>query len=401
MADLETENIEVKYKLRSIRELFQGDIILHPLFRDDGLMLINKYTKLTQTYIKKINAYYNKPFSVIVIENNEDFSKFLINKGYETDDFIKMLTQVAEATKEFSIIPMSVELYLGTKIKPKVIKEENSEVNEDYSIIIDTLASTPFWNIIEENLDSPIAQNRIKNVKNILIDKLCTDVELLNLLKLMKKHDDLLILHSINMLCISLNLAACLEMKEEELIELSFCALFCSIGFINFPPKDYHHYLRKKVHNEFADKVIKSSIKILSKTEFCRSKNIIYGVLDRYETYNGEGAPLKKRGKEISLFGRILCIVSIYERLVSGYFMDNPFSHNEAIDIMWNDERNIIDLDILKIFIFRTTIYKIGQPTLFYFGKQGKIIGFSNYIEAPIYPIVEYSDGTIINYYGG
>lgn len=399
------------FKLKNICELIPGDILLHPLFRDDGLMLINKYTKLTPFYTKKINLYYTKDCLAIVVENLEDFKKFLIQKLFESNEYIEALKKVVEANKGFSNESMSIELYLGTKFENNpVVKaaeadeepviEKQTEIGEDYSLILNTLTSTPFWNSIENFLEAPAAQARVNNVKTNLISRLSTDNQLLELLKKMKEYDELLILHQINKLCVSLSIGACLEMKEEELTQLSFCVLFSCIGFVNLHQAEYYSYLRKKVHNELADKIISNSINILSKTEFCRSKNIIYGVLDQYEMFNGGGAPLKKKGKDISLFGRILFIASIYERLVNGYFNESAFSHNEAIDIIWNDENQKMDMDIIKIYIYRTNIYKIGQSTLLYFGKSGEIIGFTNYLDAPIYPVIKYSDGTIIDYYG-
>ena len=363
-------------------------------------MLINKYTQLTLFYTKQINLYYTKDFLVIVVGNLEDFRKFLTHKVFESDEYIETLKKVVEVTKEFSRVPVSIELYLGTKLKNKAGVDENIEVDEVYNFILNTLASTPFWNSIDNNIEEPMAQARVKNAKNILINRISTENQLLNLLKSMKEYDELLILHSINKLCISLLIGACLEMKEDELVQLSLCALFSCIGFLNLQQTEYYSYLRKKVDNELADKIISNSINILSKTEFCRSRNIIYGIFDQYEMYNGGGAPLKKNGKDISLFGRILFISSMYERLVNGYFAENAFSHNEAIDIMWSDEKQKMDIDIIKIYVYRTNIYKIGQSTLFYFGKQGEIIGFSNYLDAPIYPIVKYSDDTVIDYYG-
>ena len=44
------------YEIKSIKELKRGNIVLHPIFRPDGLLLINRYKSLTESIILHIQS---------------------------------------------------------------------------------------------------------------------------------------------------------------------------------------------------------------------------------------------------------------------------------------------------------------------------------------------------------
>ena len=45
------------YIAKTIADLIPGDISLHPIYREDGLLLVNKYTVLTSLLIKQIHIH--------------------------------------------------------------------------------------------------------------------------------------------------------------------------------------------------------------------------------------------------------------------------------------------------------------------------------------------------------
>lgn len=71
-------------------------------------------------------------------------------------------------------------------------------------------------------------------------------------------------------------------------------------------------------YNSIVNEHINSGLGYLIKSPFSKNKEILYGAMEHHEYYNGDGLPLGKKGKEISLFGRILSIVNEYDELVSG-----------------------------------------------------------------------------------
>ncbi|MHC1681972.1 MAG: HD-GYP domain-containing protein [Clostridiaceae bacterium] len=392
-------NVKKIYTLKRVDQIINGDIILHPIFRKDGLLLINRYTKLVPFHTKYINENLKGDFIIAVVESLDNLKRFLDLRISESKEFILDILKVINSTKDFYTNEINIEDYLGKKINLESYLVEKPKENKECSLIMDILEFNPFWRNLEANLESIESQEKLKDVKRKLIEILCGDKNLYELIRLIQEYDQLLLVHSINKLCISLMIGSTIECNEETLIELGLSALFSGVGFLKLDQDTYHSYLRSKVQNELADKVIFNTVNILSGTSISNNKNIIYGIFDQYEYYNGSGVPRKKVGKNISLFGRILAIALAYERLISGYFGDRSYSVNEAITLIWENNQGKLDKDIIKLFMYRSSVYKLGKEVIISNDTKGKIIGFSDYIEAPHKPIVVYPSGKIIDYY--
>ncbi|MEG0774890.1 MAG: hypothetical protein RR409_16325 [Clostridium sp.] len=53
----------------------------------------------------------------------------------------------------------------------------------------------------------------------------------------------------------------------------------------------------------------------------------------------------------------------------------------------------------MRIFIYRSSLYKIGKTVRVSINKSGEIVGFTNFIEYPHKPVIKFKDGTIIDTY--
>ncbi|MBL7031670.1 MAG: HD domain-containing protein [Nitrospira sp.] len=77
--------------------------------------------------------------------------------------------------------------------------------------------------------------------------------------------------------------------------------------------------------------------------------------LEHHEHYDGSGYPHGKKGKDISLEGRIVTVVDVFDALVSERPYKPAFSYEKTLDIMKNGDERVhpqhFDPDILKVFI--------------------------------------------------
>jgi HD-GYP domain-containing protein (c-di-GMP phosphodiesterase class II) len=77
--------------------------------------------------------------------------------------------------------------------------------------------------------------------------------------------------------------------------------------------------------------------------------------LEHHEHYDGSGYPHGKKGREISLEGRIVAIVDVFDALVSERPYKDAFGYYEAIDILRHGDGRVspehFDPDILRVFI--------------------------------------------------
>lgn len=406
----------INYIIKQAEQLIPGDIILHPIYREDGLMLINRYTHLSILSIKQIHIHLKNNISVIVISSREHLQEFLDNKLYADIRFIRELENIIINIKEVFKLPLSIYSYVDPRVnlesylKRKHLKtQENIKVEEKENIkieeeenntLIKVITTSPLWNCFEFRLESTELQDRAKTIKNQIIDVIYNDKSLLDLISKMKNYDDLLIIHGVNTSCISLLFGLTLELSDNDLIDLAISALFCNIGFTNLKKDIFYNFLKNQEHEDLIDRHIKDSLEILSKaSNYCKNKKIIYGILDHHEYYSGGGYPGGKNSESISLFGRIIAIAMTYDELVGGYLESSGILSTRAINIMWENKGEKLDPNILKIYMCRSTLYKVGKNFYNSAGNKGIIIGFSNYLKAPHKPMVRFGNDTVIDYF--
>jgi len=132
---------------------------------------------------------------------------------------------------------------------------------------------------------------------------------------------------------------------------------------------------------------------------FSKKKSIFYGIYEHHEHYCGGGVPSGKSGKEISLFGRILKIAVEYDDSVGGYFANSGKISYETLSILFDNNDKAFDSNILKIFMYRTSLYKLGKTLRISITQSGEIIGFTNFVEHPHKAVVKLKDGSIVDLY--
>lgn len=388
------ENITT-YEVKKVNELVSGDIVLHPIYREDGLLLINRYTVLTPLLISKARLHMNKDLSVLTTNTKEKFSDFINSKSYISEDFINKLREIVTESNKYFHVAVTLDEYINSEDKV-IIKKLHEE-----SILISLLKSMPLWNSMENYLEGTSLKNRVKKAKEKVLEKIHKDAVLMSFVNKIKEYDDLLLMHSVNTLGISLLIGSTLELTEDELVQLGVAALFCNIGFIKYDNKVFQNYINngEQLHLELEH--IKASLDFLKESSYCMQKSIFYAIYDHHENYCGGGIPNGKKGEDISLLGRILKIAVEYDDTAGGYFTKSGKVSYETISLLVDNKDGVFDNNILKVFIFRSNLYKIGKPLRISIDKTGEILGFTNFINFPHKPIIKLKDGSIIDTYLG
>lgn len=394
----------IKLIIKTMGGLLPGEIILHPIFRDDGLMLVNRYSTVFQNVLKQIHIHLRDDIPVIVVTSEEELNKFLNNEVYSDQDFISLLEEAINNSESNYKVSLELDSYLDNRVNKKnLMRNKKSEVqiqNTDrYSILGKLISSTPLWSSFETLLESEFLQTRAKDIKKKFLSIINDDKSLMELVDKMVAYDDLLLIDGMNAASISMLIGLTMELSDEEMVNLAISALFCNIGFISISKDMFYKYLEGSNYIEIANKHIKNSLEIITESSYCRNKSIVFGILDHHEYYNGSGTPSGKLGKEIGVFARILNIVHEYDDLVIGAFGKEAMNANSAANVIWANKEKRFDPDILKIFFYRSKIFKIGQTFIDPKNNKGTIIGFRNFIENPAKPIVKYNNDKIIDFY--
>lgn len=376
------------YSWKQIKEITVNEIILHPLYRSDGLLLINSYKKLTSSILKHIRNNFPSDLPIIVANSELSFNAFIEEGLDNSPDFLEELKELFKTHHEIISIPINFD-YLPTD-------DTSAENNGDENPII----ASPFWRFLDDLVESKRLKKRAIIIKGKLSKVTNDNPELIKLLMEMKQYHDALFIHTINSLSLSILIGLALELSDDDLIKLALAALFADIGYLKIDNKKFKDYLN---HPELNKDVIsihpKLSVDVIKDIEICRDKSIIYGIIDHHELFNGTGAPAGKKGNEISLFGRILAISKSYDDMAGGYFEEKSLETMESQLNIWHDRGKKYDPDIIKIFFAKISVFKVGQRVILNGSQNGEIIGFTNYLEAPLLPIVKLDSGTVINFY--
>ena len=384
--------------IKQINGLLSGDIVLHPIYRSDGLMLIKQYKALSNDLALKVKQMVPGTLPVIVLSPDCDMEAFDKSQFYGSDILIAELRKIRKKYSEYVQVPIEMSALIDrrTNTKNEIVPINKNSNNED--IYISSLCESPFFSTFEKKLESSHLQLRAKKIKEILTATILENKVLLDKLNEIKDYKDIILLHSINTTSIALKLGLTLELPEEDLLDLALANLLIDISVTQIPKDQFELHLKSKNSNKDFYNLHLNQLKILSqKLPLIRKESIIYGVLDHYEYYNGNGYPKGKKESDISLFGRIISIAQAYDEMVGGYFYNNGLKPIQALQNIWENRGSRFDPDIIRIFIDRTTILKLGQHIMYSSFYQGMIIGFTDFINFPISPIVKLENGNIVD----
>lgn len=86
---------------------------------------------------------------------------------------------------------------------------------------------------------------------------------------------------------------------------------------------------------------------------------------DHHEKWDGSGYPLGKRAEQITLAGRLVAIVDVYDALTSDRTYKKAFPHEKAVDIILEGKGKHFDPDLVDVFMKVEKTFEellIGSP---------------------------------------
>jgi HD-GYP domain-containing protein (c-di-GMP phosphodiesterase class II) len=146
--------------------------------------------------------------------------------------------------------------------------------------------------------------------------------------------------------------------------ELGLCGLFHDLGKIEIPKQilNKKEKLTDSEVKEIRTHPIKSATLILKlKTERYRKFHLFISPLEHHMHYDHSGYPSVDKKHPISLFGRILTIVDVYDAITSPrIYRSTSMSPDKAIRFMLSYSGRHFDPILLKVFVNMLGVYPIG-----------------------------------------
>lgn len=235
------------------------------------------------------------------------------------------------------------DLVLYQEYLERVLKENKGNeyvLKEKAKIMIRELYENPesrkVLKILMEQIDS-------------LIELISTDKDFILKLTDLKKHDNYTYIHSLNVMTLSVGLGIKIGLDREALNELAISSILHDIGKTKISPlilaklgrltdKEFEIY---KTHVNYSVEISK---------QFNLSEVIISGIAHHHEKLNGKGYPMRLKGDEISLFGKIIAIVDAFDMMTTPKPLKYPLTPFNSLQILIQD-KGCFDKEILSIFI--------------------------------------------------
>ena len=167
-------------------------------------------------------------------------------------------------------------------------------------------------------------------------------------------------------LCLAIGRA--IGLKPEQLINLGLAAVFKDIGL---PPEilESVDFLSEGASPRLRDHP-------LTGAELLKRKNLLYedsavAIMQHHEAWNGGGYPVGIKGKEISLFARIIAVSDAFIDLLSARPGRNKYMPHEAIEYIMAFGGDQFDPELVEIFVRQVPSYPTGLSVLLNTGDTG------------------------------
>lgn len=168
-----------------------------------------------------------------------------------------------------------------------------------------------------------------------------------------------MVLHGVNSTIIALIGAINLKYEKDKLIDLGVSALLHDIGMFLLP-EELLNKAGKLTDDEYTS--VKSHVglayKIIGKAEL--DKDIVDGIVQHHEQFDGKGYPRKMKGNEINEFAVIIGIADSFDAQISKRTYREAKSGYNAMKDMISNANNKFDSRILKAFLSSMSIYPPG-----------------------------------------
>ncbi|WP_320172046.1 HD-GYP domain-containing protein [Maridesulfovibrio sp.] len=195
---------------------------------------------------------------------------------------------------------------------------------------------------------------------NQVIDSISENEPAALTLAFLKRYDEYTYTHSINVNLYALLLGKAIGLDREKLKKLGLAAMFHDVGKGRIPGKVLNKP-GKLTDSEFA--VMKGhpllGLKVLSQVRGLEN-DVLRGVVEHHERYDGNGYPRQLKGEDIHPFARIIAISDVYDALTSVRVYKEAMTPAKTLSLMHKWKGTDFDPSFLNRFIRVMGIYPPG-----------------------------------------
>ncbi|MFP4457509.1 MAG: HD-GYP domain-containing protein [Clostridia bacterium] len=297
----------------TIESAAPGSVLMRNVYGYRGEILLKKGLTLDQFYINRLK-------------------KLRINGIYVSDDLsfeVEVASLISDSLKNKAVcdIRKTFKLFDSPTFSKKDAEESFNLINTTVSEFISEIEKKP---------------------------EVC-----INMIDL-KLFDDYTYFHCVNVALLSIVLGMAYGLSNAKVQKLGVAAMLHDIGKVKTPIEvlnkkeklsdEEYHALKK--HVELGYSYVKEKLRL--------SSEIIKGVSQHHERWDGSGYPHRLKEKDISLFGRIISIADVYDALISDRPYRKGYRPAEALEFLLANGNSDFDLELLEIFNRKIQPYPVG-----------------------------------------
>jgi len=243
-----------------------------------------------------------------------------------------------------------------------------------------------FLNSIEKNGELDLTE--IRTMSKEILENLNDYDSILRSITNSRNIDEYLRRHCVNVALLSSMLGKWLDLPKKDLTLLTYAAFLHDIGktqvnqkILNKPSKLTRlEFEEMKKHSLYSYNLVRN-IPYLD-------ESVGAGVLMHHERLDGSGYPLGLKEDKISVFGKIIGIIDMFDAMTSDRVYskkENPF---KVLEFMQHDCMGLFDYNYLNTFINQMANYYTGEMVKLSNGSIGKVIQIdTNNIARPLISI--------------
>lgn len=319
-------------RLEFINRVKVDEILGRNIYTNDGSILLRTGVKLTKQYIQKL----------------KDLGVFYI---YVEDDRLEDISVEDEKLSDLKAVTMK---NMSNIIK-NVTAADKKGTKDSLSVVEDLV------NYIIEMGD---------------VNKSLYDIQ---------TYDNYTYLHSIDTGIMAVFLGLSMNLKEDELKELTIGAILHDIGKTQIP-KDIITKPGKLTVEEF-EEIKKHPIygKNILEKNFSISTEILKAVEHHHERVDGSGYPHGLTSNGISKYAKIICVCDVYDAVSNDRTYRGKFNPSDAYELILAGCGNAFDAEIVKKFKETFSVFPLGVCLKFSNGVEGYVIKQNkNFPDRPI-----------------
>ncbi|SHF01177.1 HD-GYP domain, c-di-GMP phosphodiesterase class II (or its inactivated variant) [Marinitoga hydrogenitolerans DSM 16785] len=330
-----------------------------------------------------------KPGMILAMDIKNFEDKILFKKGTVLDNNkIKIIKEngifripVNIPEKEQHIqISIKEAAHAHSFISEELLEKSFNMVKNLFNDLMDT-------GIVDVDEATNIASNLTKEMQKNFSDKLYVP------LKKLKNYDEYLYSHSLNVMILGALIGLEEGISDDELIELALSGLLHDIGKTKIP-LEILNAPRKLSSQEF--ELVKNHVlyaKEILETSKISDKKVIEGALEHHERYDGTGYIFKKKGNDISYYGRILAISDVYDALTSTRCYKEPWTPYKTLSYILSHVNKHFDPQLTQNLVNALGLFPPGMEVILSDGSKGIIIATNR--SNKMKPIIKINDNIV------